>query len=124
MPSHSSDEEDSRGNDDDGGPRWVVKSKATGKNLTRLTLKKKGAVEVGEGSGTDGSRVGVVEASDILSASQSPKEIDADASLLLELLNYDFEIDFNVQGEEGILFYIAGFISRSEMKKVNNEVND
>ena len=72
MPSHSSDEEDSRGNDDDGGPRWVVKSKATGKNLTRLTLKKseskKVAVEIGEGSGTGGSRVG--EASDIPSVAE------------------------------------------------------
>ena len=59
------------------------------------------------------------DAVEILKAGQSSEDVEEEAKELLALLGEDFEIDFNVKNENGILYYVAGFLSRSELKRLS-----
>ena len=60
------------------------------------------------------------EASELLKPVDSSEDIEKEAKKLLELLG-DFEIEFRINDEEGILFYIAGFLACSEIKTLSCE---
>ena len=62
------------------------------------------------------SNISFKDAIEILKAGKSSENKEEEANELLALLGNDFEIDFNVNDEEGILYYIAGFLSKSELK--------
>ena len=65
------------------------------------------------------SEFSVKDAVEIMKAGKSSEDKEVEARELLALLGSDFEIDFDVKDEGGILFYIAGFLSRSELKRLS-----
>ena len=58
------------------------------------------------------------EACEILKTSQDPKNVLAEAIQLLSHLSFEFGSEFNVDSEAGILYFIAGFLARAEVKRV------
>ena len=61
------------------------------------------------------------EACEILKTSQDPKNVLAEAIQLLSHLSFEFGSEFNVDSEGGILYFIAGFLARAEVKRVKCE---
>ena len=61
------------------------------------------------------------EASEVLKGGQRLEDIEKEAKELLTLIGLDFLIDFDVKDEQAILFYIAGFASFGELKKISCE---
>ena len=59
------------------------------------------------------------EACEILKTENDFKDIAKNAKELFALLDIDFEIEYIVNDEEGILFYIAGFLSKAELKRLS-----
>ena len=61
------------------------------------------------------------EASVILQGGQRWEDTEKEARELLTLIGFDFKIDFDVKDEQAILFYIAGFLSFGELRKISCE---
>ena len=59
------------------------------------------------------------EACDILKSAQRSEDTELEAHKLLLKIGYFFEVDFDVNGEEGILYYVAGFASKAELKRIS-----
>ena len=64
------------------------------------------------------SNLSFKEATEVMKASQNSEDIQEEARKLLSELNFDFGTEFNVNNEEGILFYFAGFLARAEAKRL------
>ena len=60
------------------------------------------------------------EACELLKPAERSEDIEKEANKLMEMLG-DFEIEFRVNDEEAILFYIAGFLACSEVKALSCE---
>lgn len=67
------------------------------------------------------SKLSFKEASAILMGGQPTEDTTKEAKDLLTLLGFDFEVEFDVKDEQAILFYIAGFLAFSELKKISCE---
>ena len=59
------------------------------------------------------------EACEILKTGKNSEEIEKNAKELLACIDIDFEIEFSVNNEKGILYYIAGFLSKAELKRIS-----
>ena len=60
------------------------------------------------------------EACELLKPDERSEDTEKEAKKLMEMLG-DFEIEFRVNDEEAILFYIAGFLACSEVKGLSCE---
>merc|ERR1719468_270308 len=58
------------------------------------------------------------DACEVLKSAQRVEDIEKEAKNLLSLLEFDYGSEHDVEHEEGILFYIAGFLSRAEVKRL------
>ena len=58
------------------------------------------------------------DAHEILTASKSSDDLLEEAERFLTAIDIDFRVDFDVENEEGILFYIAGYCARGVIKSL------
>ena len=61
------------------------------------------------------------DAIEVLKPTKCVEEIEEDARWLLSDINIDFVVNFDMNLEAGILFYIAGYIARTESKALKCE---
>ena len=59
------------------------------------------------------------EACEILKTGKNHREIEQNDKELLACIDIDFEVEFSVNNKDGILYYIAGFLSRAGLKSIS-----
>ena len=61
------------------------------------------------------------DAIEVLKPTKCVEEIEEDARWLLSDINIDFVVNFDMNHEAGIIFYVAGYIARTESKALKCE---